>query len=254
MHGDAGRRLDVARGHVAGALLAQVHADRLVVLGADAQLLDVHDQLDHVLLDTGDRGELVQHAVDLDAGDGRARDRAEQRTPQRVAERVAEARLQRLDGEPGPGLVDRLFGEGRSLGDEHCRSLFVRGARYLTPTSTMCAGEPAATTGAPRTSRLLGVELDDQLLLDLGVDDLRGPGASGPGSSSGWGWPPATPARSASRPGPARPRTGSARATSPGPARCRARVTRYDGMSTFLPLTRKWPCLTSWRAMSRDLA
>ena len=119
VHGDAGRRLDVAGGDVAGALLAQVHRDRLVVLGADAQLLDVHDQLDHVLLDTGDRGELVQHAVDLDAGDGRARDGAEQRTPQRVAEGVAEARLERLDGELGPGLADRLLGEGRPLGDEH---------------------------------------------------------------------------------------------------------------------------------------
>src|SRR6516165_2313299 len=31
-------------------------------------------------------------------------------------------------------------------------------------------------------------------------------------------------------------------------------VTRYDGMSTILPLTWKWPCLTSWRAWSRDCA
>ena len=31
-------------------------------------------------------------------------------------------------------------------------------------------------------------------------------------------------------------------------------LTRYEGMSTFLPLTRMWPCRTSWRAMSRDLA
>jgi hypothetical protein len=59
VHRDAGRRLDVTGGDVAGTLLAQVHADRLVVLGADRQLLDVHDQFDHVLLDTGDRGELV---------------------------------------------------------------------------------------------------------------------------------------------------------------------------------------------------
>ena len=27
--------------------------------------------------------------------------------------------------------------------------------------------------------------------------------------------------------------------------------TWYDGMSTFLPLTRKWPCTTSWRAWRR---
>jgi len=31
-------------------------------------------------------------------------------------------------------------------------------------------------------------------------------------------------------------------------------VTRYDGMSTFWPLTVMWPCLTSWRAMSLLLA
>jgi hypothetical protein len=42
------------------------------MLRADAEILDVHDQLDHVLLDTGDRGEFVQHAVDLDARDGGA--------------------------------------------------------------------------------------------------------------------------------------------------------------------------------------
>jgi hypothetical protein len=28
-------------------------------------------------------------------------------------------------------------------------------------------------------------------------------------------------------------------------------VTWKDGMSTFLPLTRKWPCTTSWRAWRR---
>src|SRR4029453_11109394 len=73
VHRDAGRRLDVTRGDVAGPLLAQVHADRLVVLGADREVLDVHDQLDHVLLDTGDRGELVQNAVVFDVGHRRPR-------------------------------------------------------------------------------------------------------------------------------------------------------------------------------------
>nr|BFE76630.1 hypothetical protein GCM10020092_099310 [Actinoplanes digitatis] len=114
-----GRGLDVTRGDIARALLAQVHADGLVVLGADGQLLDVHDELDHVLLDTGDGGELVQHAVDLDAGDRRARDGRQQGPPQRVAEGVAEARLQGLDGEPGAGLAERLFREARALADEH---------------------------------------------------------------------------------------------------------------------------------------
>jgi hypothetical protein len=38
---------------------------------------------------------------------------------QRVADRVTEARLQRLDGEPGPEFVDLLFCQGRTLCDEH---------------------------------------------------------------------------------------------------------------------------------------
>ena len=31
-------------------------------------------------------------------------------------------------------------------------------------------------------------------------------------------------------------------------------LTRKEGMSTLRPLTRTWPCRTSWRAMSRLLA
>jgi hypothetical protein len=68
---DAGRRGDVGRGDRAGALLAQVHHDGLVVLAGDDQALDVQDDLGDVLLDPGDRGELVEHAVDADAGHGR---------------------------------------------------------------------------------------------------------------------------------------------------------------------------------------
>jgi hypothetical protein len=39
----------------------------------------------------------VEHAVDLDVGDGRAGDRRQQYAPQRVAKRDAEAALERLD-------------------------------------------------------------------------------------------------------------------------------------------------------------
>jgi hypothetical protein len=62
----------------------------------------------------------MQHALDPDAGDGRTRDGGQQSAPERVADRVAEARLERLDDEPGPELPGLLFGEGRTLGDEHC--------------------------------------------------------------------------------------------------------------------------------------
>lgn len=71
VHGDAGGRHDVTRGDLAGTLLAQVHGDRLVLLGGHHQALEVQDDRGDVFLDAGHGGELVQHAVDADAGDGR---------------------------------------------------------------------------------------------------------------------------------------------------------------------------------------
>ncbi len=123
---DARRRRDVGRGHLARALLAQVHDHGLVVLGGDDELLQVQDDVGDILLDPGDGGELVEDALDPDAGDGRTGNRGEQRTTQRVADRVAEARLQRLDGEPRPVLVDLLFGESGTLSDEHGGAFFPR--------------------------------------------------------------------------------------------------------------------------------
>lgn len=110
---------DVSSGDQAGTLLAQVHHDRLVVLRGDDQLLDVEDEVGHVLLDARHGGELVQDTVDTDAGDSGTRDRGEERAAQGVAERVAEARLQRLDDEPRAELVNDLFGQRRTLSDKH---------------------------------------------------------------------------------------------------------------------------------------
>src|SRR5690606_2363335 len=104
VHGHTGRRDDVRRGDLTGALLAQVHGDGLVLLGGHHGLREVRDDLGGTLLPRRDGGELVQDAVDTDARDSSTRDRRRQRAPKRVAERVAEARLERLDGEPGPGL------------------------------------------------------------------------------------------------------------------------------------------------------
>ena len=67
VHLDTGGRRDVSSGDVAGALLAQVHDDRLVVLAGDDELLDVQDDLGDVFLHTGHRRELVQHAFDANA-------------------------------------------------------------------------------------------------------------------------------------------------------------------------------------------
>jgi hypothetical protein len=116
---DAGGRRDVGRGHRAGALLAQVHDDRLVALRGDDELLEVQDEVGDVLLDARHGGELVQDAVDPDAGDSSAGDRGQQGAAERVAEGVAETGLERLQDEARAVVADRLLGEGRALCDEH---------------------------------------------------------------------------------------------------------------------------------------
>src|ERR1700722_5473126 len=82
VHGDAGRGHDVAGGDLARALLAQVHGHRLLLFRGYDQALEVQDDVGDVFLDARHSGELVQHAVDADAGDGRARNRGQQRPPQ----------------------------------------------------------------------------------------------------------------------------------------------------------------------------
>ena len=119
VHLDARGRRDVSGRDVARALLAQVHDDRLVVLARDDELLDVQDDLGDVFLDTGHCRELVQHAFDADAGDGRAGDRRQQGAAKRVAERVAEAWLEWFDDETRADVVDAVFTDGRALCDEH---------------------------------------------------------------------------------------------------------------------------------------
>jgi hypothetical protein len=120
---DAGGRRDVGGGDRAGALLAQVHDDRLVALGGDDELLEVQDQVGDVLLDARHGGELVQDAVDPDARDRSAGDRGQQGAAERVAEGVAETGLERLEDEARAVLGDGLLGQGGALCDEHEVSL-----------------------------------------------------------------------------------------------------------------------------------
>ena len=76
----------------------------------ERDLLDVEDDVGHVLAHAGDRRELVQHAVDLHRGDRGALERRQQHAAQRVAERHAEAALERLGHQrrnpPGRGPDD----------------------------------------------------------------------------------------------------------------------------------------------------
>ena len=115
VHRDAGRGNDVACSHSAWALLADVHGDRLVLFGAHHEALEVQDDVGDVFLDSGDSGELVENAVDTDAGDSGSGDRRQQGTAERVAECVTEARLERLDDEFRAVVRDDLFGQRRSL-------------------------------------------------------------------------------------------------------------------------------------------
>ena len=119
VHLDTRGRGNVGCGDRTRALLAEVHHDRLVMLGGDNELLDVEDHLGDVLLDSRHGGELVQDAVDTDAGDSSAGDRGEERAANRVAEGVAETGLERLHDEARAVFRNRLFDEGRSLGDQH---------------------------------------------------------------------------------------------------------------------------------------
>src|ERR1035437_1278098 len=115
VHLDTCRRRDVRGGNRTRALLAQVHHDRLVVLAGDDQTLDVQDDLGDVFLDTGDRRELMQHAVDTQARHGRTGDAREQSATKGVAEGVAEAGFEGLDDEPRTGVGDDVFAQGGAL-------------------------------------------------------------------------------------------------------------------------------------------
>ena len=117
---DVGMGLDVARHHVGGAAGVEPQRHRLVAHHDQHQVLEVQDDVGHVLGHAADGGELVQGAVEADLGDGRARDRRQQRAPQRVADRVAEAGLERADGELLPVAVGRFENlDGRALHYKH---------------------------------------------------------------------------------------------------------------------------------------
>ena len=119
---DVADGLDVAGGDRARALLLHHHALRAFALHLDGDVLDVEDDVGHVLAHAGDRGELVQHAVDLHRLHRRALQRGQQHAAQRVAERQAEAALERLGHHASrrargssPGATCSLFGPDQFL-------------------------------------------------------------------------------------------------------------------------------------------
>jgi hypothetical protein len=103
-HDDVADGLDVAGGHGARALLLHDHALGAFALHLDRDVLDVEHDVGDVLAHARDRGEFVQHAVDMHRLHGRALQRRQQDAPQRVAERLAEAAFERL-GDQGRKTV-----------------------------------------------------------------------------------------------------------------------------------------------------
>ena len=97
------RRLDLAR--LVG---PQVQRLRLVGVQLDGDLLQVQDDVGRVLDHSRNRRELVEHVVDLDAGDRGALYRGQEHPAQRVADRGPETALERLGGKPAEPIGQGL--------------------------------------------------------------------------------------------------------------------------------------------------
>src|SRR5579875_2488773 len=121
---------DVAGGDRGRPPHVEAEGDRLVRGDPKDDVLQVEDDVGHVLLDTGEARELVERLVEAHLGDGRARDGRQQRAAQRDADGVTEARLERPDGEALAVTLLLAHGlHGRSLDDEHVRFLWSGRAR-----------------------------------------------------------------------------------------------------------------------------
>ena len=163
---------------------ARVYGFVGVALSSD--LLEVEDDVGDVLDDVGDGGELVQRAVDLHGGDGRALQRRQQHAAQRVAERDAEAALERLAGELAVGLGERLARPRASAGGSDrassCAMNVGRGRCHVLSPAVgrfhhvrACSNaEPSRPLASETRRRLLRVELDDELLVDRQREVLAG--------------------------------------------------------------------------------
>jgi len=100
--------LDVTGGDGTWALLVQPQLRGITRMHAQRDRLEVQQDVDHILLYALDARVLVQHAIDLDLGDGATGHRGQQHAAQRVAEGMAEAALERLDHHARLARSDRL--------------------------------------------------------------------------------------------------------------------------------------------------
>src|SRR5579863_7806193 len=147
---DVAGGLDVARSHRAGTALLEHQALDALALHLDRDVLDVEHDVDHVLADAGNRGELVQHAVDVNRGDRRALQRRQQHPPQRVPERLAEAALERLGDHRGHFARGLAQNDIELLGlDELLPVLLNHGASLSTDDGARVDDAPSSQWRAP---------------------------------------------------------------------------------------------------------
>jgi len=93
--------LDVAGGHRAFFVHGEQECLRLAAVRLELDLLEVQDDVGHILDNPIDRGELMLGPGDLDRGDRRPFEGGEEHTAQRVADGVAVAGFKRLGDELG---------------------------------------------------------------------------------------------------------------------------------------------------------
>ena len=115
---DLDRRIadQIARRDVAGTLDVDGEDLFFFAVQLDRNLLEVQNDVGHVLLHSGDRGELVQDVVDLNRGDGCSLDRRKQAAAQGVSDRRGEAALERLCRELAVGSGQGLRFDINALG------------------------------------------------------------------------------------------------------------------------------------------
>src|SRR5918997_2012906 len=107
-HLDVGLELYVRGRDLARAVLGDLELYRLLALEPELQALHVEDDVDDVLLDAVDGGELVGDALYAHLGHGGAGEPGEHHAPERVAQGVPEAPRERL-GHEGPAPLVFLF-------------------------------------------------------------------------------------------------------------------------------------------------
>src|SRR5215210_3189338 len=149
-------------GHLAGGDAARpLHVDRehlgLVRVQTERDLFEIEDDVRNIFLHAWDRGELMEHPLDVDRRNGRPLDRGQQTAPQGVADRRGKATFERLGGE---AAIDR--GQALLIDLEALRALETFPKHGETPS----LGWPLGLCGSA------AVELDDQLLLDRELDVL----------------------------------------------------------------------------------